>query len=172
MATTPRWRPQPLWIPMGVLLGALSGAITGSVLVFGIALLDEGVTFSEVPGFFEALGAVVPVIVVGSVFGGIAGAVVGLAVGAQLTFLVGSHLPLDAARRRAHRLGFVLPPLTLAIACLLLGGGSPSMPNRDSLSMPLTEALWWVVCLGGASLLGARFARWFAGVGRARRASS
>lgn len=167
------WRPQPLWIPMGLLLGAFAGATIGAVLLFGIAMLDNGVSFGNHATPFGTLGAMVVVLVVGCLLGGIAGSVVGMAVGAQLMFLVGAHLPVDAARRRAHRLGFVLPPLTLLAASrLLLGGWSLSMPTMESLSTSATEWLWSLACLGGSALLGARLARWCAGFGSTRRTTS
>ena len=154
----PRWRPQVLWVPMGGLLGAAAGAATGATLLLVVALVADDVTLARPDGVVAALGAVVPVAMFGGFFGGIAGAAVGLVVGLEMTFLVGSHLPRVVARPRAHRLGFVLPPLTMAVPVVVT-----ALAEGADRSLTGTNVLWWVVGLGGASLFGGPMARWLAG---------
>ncbi len=150
------WRPQLLWLPMGGLLGALSGALTGMAVLLVVLLVDLLEPGVANEGFWGSVGLIV---IVGAWFGGMAGLVVGLFVGVELMFLVGAHLPRDVARRRAHRLGFVLPPLTMVVPFAvqwLLGG--------DLHVSPINADDWfWVVALTGASLLGGPLARWLAG---------
>lgn len=148
--TTTHWRPQVLWLPMGGLLGALAGALTGMALLLGTTLVE-----AAGPGRHDdAWESFVIVVVAGPWFGGIAGLVVGLFVGVELMFLVGAHLPRDVARRRAYRLGFVLPPVTMLVAVFVLSGGEVSLS---------TDPLWGAMPLVGASLFGGPFARWLAG---------
>ncbi len=153
---TQSWRPQILWLPMGGLLGALSGALTGTALLLVVMLVDLTEPGGATEGFWGSVGLIV---ILGAWFGGMAGLVVGLFVGVELMFLVGAHLPRDAARRRAHRLGFVLPPLTMvvpfAVPWLLRGDLDVSTISADD--------WFWVVALAGASLLGGPLARWLAG---------
>lgn len=148
-ATTTPWRPQVLWFPMGGLLGALAGAATGVatlVVVAALSVTSDGVG--------TIVADLVFVVFIGALFGAMAGAVVGLFVGVELMFLVGAHLPRDVARRRAYRLGFVLPPATMLAGLLLLGNGEVS---------PAAGAFWGAMPLVGASLFGGPFARWLAG---------
>jgi hypothetical protein len=152
--TTPRWRPQVLWVPMGLLLGGLSGATMGVVLLLGAVVVEPAVTGTGVTGGWGE--NVVLVLVGGTWYGGIAGLVVGLVVGVEMAFLVGAHLPRDVARRRAAVWGFVLPPVTMV--------GPVALVDGVSLSAPSGETMWWLVVLGGASLLGSRQARWLAGL--------
>jgi hypothetical protein len=154
--STIRWRPQVLWVPMGLLLGALSGAIMGVVLLLGTVVVQPALTGSSVTeSRWEDL---VLVVVGGTWFGGIAGLVVGLVVGVELMFLVGAHLPREVARRRAYLWGFVLPPVTMV-------GGPLALVDGVSLSVaPTGETAWTLLVLGGASLLGSRQARWLAGL--------
>lgn len=154
MPPTIRWRPRVLWVPMGLVLGALSGAIMGVVLLLGAVVVEPAVTGSSVT---DSWGEDLVLVVVGGTwFGGIAGLVVGLVVGVELMFLVGAHLPREVARRRAYLWGFVLPPVTMV--------GPFALVDGVSLSVPSGEALWWLLVLGGASLLGSRQARWLAGL--------
>ncbi|HSU03554.1 MAG TPA: hypothetical protein VLK03_13460 [Nocardioides sp.] len=158
MSTTPH-RPQVLWLPMGGLLGALAGAVTGVVMLLAAGLFvvaTDGTTGT-------LLADAVFLVLVGSFLGGMAGAVVGLCVGLELMVLVGTHLSREAARRRAHRLGFVLPPLTLVGPAGLLGGGDLSVSDGGA---------WWVLgVLAGASLLGGPLARRLADFQRPRPAT-
>ncbi len=154
----PRWRPQVLWVPAGGLLGAAAGAATGAVALTVLTLVADDVTLARSGGVVAAVGAIVPIGVLGGFFGGLTGLVVGLVVGLQMTFLVGSHLPREVARPRAYRLGFVLPPLTMAgheVVTALMAGAD--------LSRSGTDVLWWVVTTGGASLFGGPMARRVAG---------
>jgi hypothetical protein len=148
---TVTWRPQVLWFPMGGLLGALAGAVTGVAIVLlvpVIALVG--------PGSPELiLGDLVWGVLVAIVFGGMGGAVVGLFVGVELMFLVGAHLPRDVARRRAFRLGFVLPPATMLVPALLTG--SIDLFRWDG------EEIWALMLMTGACVLGGPLARWLAG---------
>jgi hypothetical protein len=139
---------------MGLLLGALSGAIMGVVLLLGAVVVEPAVTGTGVTGSWGE--NVVFVLVGGTWFGGTAGLVVGLVVGLELMFLVGAHLPREVARRRAYALGLVLPPVTMV--------GPFALVDGVSLSAPSGETMWWLVVLGGASLLGSRQARWLAGL--------
>jgi hypothetical protein len=155
MTRSVRWRPQVLWVPMGLLLGALSGAVVGVVLLLGTVVVEPAFTGRSVTeSWWEDL---VFVVVGGTWFGGIAGLVVGLVVGVELMFLVGAHLPREVARRRAYLWGFVLPPVTMV-------GGPLALVDGVSLSPPSGETPWWLLVLGGASLLGSRQARWLAGL--------
>lgn len=156
MERTP-WRPQVRWLPMGGLGGAIGGAITALVglsLWSLVAATDRG----NGEGFWPSLGYIV---VVGVPLGAIAGAAVGLVVGLEMMFLVGAHLSNAVARRRAHRLGYVLPPLSMAVAWLLLGGA------RDAASVG--GATIGGVLLTAASLTGGPLARWLAGFGASGR---
>lgn len=154
MSTTTHWRPQVLWLPMGGLLGAMVGAATGAVVML-VAPVADGVSATDGDGTVMALvGAVAALVVIGAWFGGIAGLVVGLFVGVELMFLVGAHLPRDVARRRAHRWGLVLPPLTMLGGLVAWSGGGVSL-GRPSLGA--------LAILAGASLSGGRLARWLAG---------
>ncbi|KQV71424.1 hypothetical protein ASC64_05185 [Nocardioides sp. Root122] len=154
----PRWRPQVLWVPMGGLLGAAAGAATGAVLLLVVALVADDVTLARADGSVAALGAVVPIAMLGGFFGAIAGLAVGLVVGLEMTFLVGSHLSREVARHRAYRLGLVLPPLTMAAPVVVT-----ALAEGADRSLSGTNVLWWVVALGGASLFGGPMARWLAG---------
>lgn len=91
----------------------------------------------------------------------------GLVVGLALTFLVGAHLPRDVAQRRAHRLGMVLPPLTMV--------GPFTVPaafdGAVDLSMTGAGTWGWLFALAAASWLGGRQARWLAGLGSPRPAA-
>jgi hypothetical protein len=154
MSTTPHWRPQVLWLPMGGLLGAMAGAATGAAVML-VAPLADGVSATDRSGPALALvGAIAALVVIGVWFGGIAGLVVGLLVGVELMLLVGSHLPREVARRRAYRWGLVLPPLTMLVALVVWSGGDVSL-GRPSLG--------GLAILAAASLWGGRLARWLAG---------
>jgi hypothetical protein len=156
MARSVRWRPQVLWVPMGLLLGALSGAVVGVVLLLGTVLVEPVLTSTTVTEtWWEGLAFA---LVAGSWFGGLVGLAVGFVVGLEMMFLVGSHLPREVAQRRAYVLGFVLPPVTMVGPFAFVDGVSLS------LSPPSGETLWWLLVLGGASLLGSREARWLAGL--------
>lgn len=149
--TTVRWRPQVRWFPTGGVLGALAGAATGVAIVLlvpVIALMGQG--SREL-----ILGDLVWGVCVAIVFGGVGGAVVGLVVGVELMFLVGAHLPHDVARRRAFRLGFVLPPATMLLLALVTG--SIDLSRWDG------EEVWALMLLTGACVLGGPLARWRAG---------
>jgi hypothetical protein len=143
---------------MGGLLGALAGGTTGAVLMVVTAIVDTDVTFSDRGTVPAVLGAVVPLLLIGLFFGAIAGLVVGLVVGVEMMFLVGSHLPREVARPRAYALGFVLPPTTILAVVLV-----PTVINGAQVSVSASGALWWVIALGGGSLLGGPLARWLAG---------
>lgn len=154
MARTFTWRPQALWVPMGGILGALSGALVGVVMLAGAIVVEPVVSGTSVTdSIWEGLGVA---LVAGTCFGGAAGLAVGLVVGVALMFLVGAHLPRDVARRRAYVWGFVLPPVTMV--------GPFALVDGVSLAVPDGEALWWLLVLTGASLLGSRQARWLAGL--------
>ncbi|CAM3637519.1 hypothetical protein NOZE110980_08630 [Nocardioides zeicaulis] len=99
----PGYRPEPLWIPAGLIAGGLSGGAVGTI-VLGLALaLDDP-------------GEVVVGATIGAVYGAPVGAAVGLAVGVAMTFLVGSHLGRAAARRRARTLGPAATLVALGVA--------------------------------------------------------
>lgn len=155
--TTPtHWRPEVVWVPMGGLLGALAGALTGVALLLATTLVER----AEAGGYNESLGMTIMfTVMVGAWFGGIAGLVVGLVVGAELMFLVGSHLPRAVARRRAHRWGSVLPPVTM----LAMVAVPDALDGGFGVSLPSGHELWWLSTLAGGSLLGGPFARWAAG---------
>jgi hypothetical protein len=139
---------------MGAILGALSGALVGVVMLAGAVVVEPVVSGTSVTdSIWEGLGFA---LVAGTCFGGAAGLAVGLVVGVALMFLVGAHLPRDVARRRAYAWGFVLPPVTMVGPFALVDGVSFAMPDG--------EALWWLLVLAGASLLGSRQARWLAGL--------
>ena len=148
---TVAWRPQVRWFPMGGILGALAGAVTGVAIILlvpVIALVG--------PGSPELiLGDLVWGVLVAIIFGGIGGAVVGLVVGLELMVLVGAHLPRDVARRRAFRLGFVLPPATMLLPTLVTG--SIDLSRWDG------EEAWALMLATGACVLGGPLARWRAG---------
>lgn len=150
--TTARWRPQILWVPVGGLLGALAGGVTGAAFVVVVLLADDVSLSAQQGPVLEAMGSIVLLLIIGLLFGAVAGAPVGLAVGVQLMLLVGAHLPREVAQHRAHRLGFVLPPVTLVL-----------LATTDAF-LWTEDAAWSVVTLAGASLLGGPIARWFAGL--------
>ena len=90
------WR----WLLMGPLLGYFSGLVV--VAATGLAF----------PPF---LLVTIPF---GAVVGGPVGAAVGLVACLPLVFLVGPHLPVVTAERRALALGAVVPPLVLLVVPL------------------------------------------------------
>ena len=108
--TQAAWRPNFLWLPMGLILGAASGAAVGAVLPL--------LLFGPQPA----------IALVALVYGGIFGGIVGLPVGLLMSFAVGSHLPVQQARERAFLVSFVGtgPPIAvlasatigLPLACL------------------------------------------------------
>lgn len=100
------WRPQPLWIPAGLLLGAACGALVGVVTMTASTLLDG----------FDGLSALSTY---AAVVGGIVGGATGLVVGTVMTFLVGSHLHREEARDRAAVVGTLATTFVLALALAL-----------------------------------------------------
>jgi hypothetical protein len=94
------WR----WVAMGPLLGFFCGLVTVGLLL-GVPLLLSA-----------PLAALVLVTPVAVVVGGPIGASVGLVAGLPLALLVGSHLPLAVAARRARLLGAALPPVVMTMA--------------------------------------------------------
>ncbi|MDZ5663246.1 hypothetical protein SFC79_15845 [Nocardioides sp. S-58] len=149
-ASTGRWQPQVLWFPMGGLLGAVAGGVTGLVILVVIQV----VLAVQPSSGGIVLGDVVYGVVVVLVVGGLAGAVVGLVVGVEMALLVGAHLPRDVVRRRALRLGFVLPPVTMAAPFLL--SGSVDLSAFDG------RHVWGLMLLTGATVLGGPLAGWLA----------
>ena len=145
-----RWRPRLLWIPMGGVVGAGAGAVVGIALLSGTAVLTAATSSAD-------LSDLVLAVVAGAWFGGMVGGVVGLAVGLEMTFLVGSHLPREEARRRARWLGHVLPPVTMLAPFVVTG--------EVDLSPLDGESLWVILLLGAASAVGGPLARWIAGLG-------
>ena len=146
MSTT--YAPRFLWILMGPLIGALSGAVVGTLVVWGVVLTD--------PSSWSGVGAGLAAgLFLGGIYGGVCGIPVGLVAGIPLVFLVGRHLPRGVARRRAHVLGALLPPVAmLGLAGLLLD---------VRLSWPHADDLGALLVLAGAALLGSRLAGWVAG---------
>ena len=100
------WRPQPLWIPAGLLLGAACGSLVGVVVMTAWTVVD---------GF----DGVAPLGTYAAVFGGMFGGATGLVVGAVMTFLVGHHLPREEARDRAAIVGTLTTTFVLALALAL-----------------------------------------------------
>lgn len=98
---TGRYRIEYRWILMSPLLGYFSGLVSTAVLV-------------GVP-FMALMGPLAPIfgVIAGIVGGGPIGAGVGLVAGMPLALLVGPHLPLRTAVRRAGVLGAVVPPVVL-----------------------------------------------------------
>lgn len=128
------YRPQPLWMPMGLVVGGLAGGAVGAVaLGLATALRDP----SEI-----VVGAAF-----GAVYGGPWGAATGLAVGVAMTFLVGSHLGRAAAQQRAVVCG---PLSTLAALTVTL------LPF-------LEDPVFWAV-LGAGVALAAPISTWIAGL--------
>jgi hypothetical protein len=115
------WR----WLLMGPLLGYYSGLVAVSLLV-GVPLLATAPILAPL----VALPA-------GALLGGPVGAGVGLVAGVPLAFLVGPHLPLATASRRAYVLGALLPPLVLLLAVTL-------WPVRQWFDESLGPALDWL----------------------------
>ena len=146
---TPSYRPQPMWLLMGPLLGAFAGAVVATVLVWGVALTQAPTSPSDL-----ADGVLIG-LVLGGIYGGLVGAGVGLVVGLPLVFLVGRHLTREVARRRAHVLGAVLPPLTLVVGVVLASDDPDLSPGVVHLVMLLP--------LAGAAFMGSRLAGWLAG---------
>lgn len=98
------WRPNFLWMPMGLIAGTTVGASVGFVSVTAVALTSD-------------LAASMAGMSWGAVGGGLTGVLVGL----FLSFAVGSHLPVQEARDRGCVLGATfatLPALALASALL------------------------------------------------------
>jgi len=106
MTFHPEWRPQPQWIPAGLLLGATCGALVGIVTMSAWTLVDG----------FDGVSAVDSSAMLGGVFGGATGLVVGAVAGTVMTFLVGRHLPHEEARDRAALVGTLATTFVLAIA--------------------------------------------------------
>ena len=104
------WRPQPLWIPAGLLLGAACGAVVGAVVMTAWSVVDG----------FDGVSALGSSAVLGGIFGGATGLVVGAVVGTVMTFIVGSHLPHEEARDRAAVVGTLATTFVLAIALALM----------------------------------------------------
>jgi hypothetical protein len=100
------WRPQPLWIPAGLLLGAACGAVVGTVVTTAWSVVDG----------FDGMSALSTYAVV---LGGMFGGATGLVVGAVMTFLVGHHLPREEARDRAAVVGTLATTFVLATALAL-----------------------------------------------------
>lgn len=103
------WRPQPLWIPAGLLLGAACGAVVGAVVMTAWSVVDG----------FDGVSALGSSAVLGGIFGGATGLVVGAVVGTVMTFIVGSHLPHEEARDRAAVVGTLATTFVVAIALAL-----------------------------------------------------
>lgn len=120
------WR----WLLMGPLLGYFSGF----VVVSATGLCCPLFLLMTIP--------------FGAVVGGPIGAGVGLVACLPLVFLVGPHLPVETAERRALALGAVLPPLVLLVV--------PLDPVTARLGLgPLPTWGWAALCLyGGTAALG------------------
>lgn len=153
------YRPQFLWLLFSPFLGGFSGTVVATVLVWLVALADAT---SLSPS--DVLAGIGIGLVMGVFYGGMVGAGVGLVVAVPLVFLVGRHLPRDVARRRAHVLGAVLPPVTLVVG--------PAFFFDDFLASPGGAGLWMLLPLAGAALLGSRLAGWLAGMDDVSRPAS
>lgn len=120
------WR----WLPMGPLLGYFSGLVVVS-----------------------ATGLVCPPLLVvtipfGIVIGGPIGAAVGLVACVPLILLVGPHLSVKTAERRAMALGAVVPPLVLLAMPLA------QVTTRTGIGPMPTSGWPWLYVYGGTAVLG------------------
>lgn len=104
------WRPQFLWLPMGLFVGAASGALVGLTLFELLLVLEGDWTSSYMWGH------------IGLIYGGMFGGAVGLVAGVFMALLVGSHLPLDVARTQALLVGSI-STLVVDLAIFLLWVG-------------------------------------------------
>lgn len=145
---TTSYRPEYLWLLMGPVIGAFAGAVVATLTIWVMVLWDpaswSGIGGGLAAGFY-----------LGLIGGGTVGGGVGFVAGVPLVFLLGQHLAPDVARRRAHVLGAVLPPIVL-----LLG---PAAVLDVRLSWPHGDDYAVLVPLLGSALLGSRLAGWVAG---------
>jgi hypothetical protein len=150
------YRVQVLWMPRGALIGAAAGAAVGAVATAGVVLADEATS----GGVWELVAGTVAFGGLGAFAGAVLGAVVGFVAGIPLVFLVGQHLPLATARRRAFVSGLVLPPAGMAVAFAGMSGDWSMLATWWD--HPVSSLLANSVFLA-PSLVGAPLAAWAAG---------
>ena len=129
------WAPEPRLVLPGLGWGTVVGVLSGWVLL-GWSFLTEGGAWSDV----------VPVLIVGLVYGGLLGAAVGLAAGVVLTFVPGGGREPDRARRATGLAALVAVPASSLAVLGLLG------LHRLEDALELWPFL--VPCVVGAALAG------------------
>lgn len=116
------WRPNFLWLPMGLIAGTTVGASVGFVSVTAVVMTGEG---------RDGIAAIMAGFIWGAIGGGISGVLVGL----LMSLAVGSHLMPQEARDRGCVLGATFATLpALALTSLLL-------PSPAALFLTVVAAL-------------------------------